>query len=92
MEPRIIKTDEQYRQYLAEVERLAELDPDPPSAEGARLEVLAKLVEDYERTAFPFVKPDPIDAILFRMEQEGLRERYRRLARWKEPRIGDPRA
>jgi len=35
LEPRIIKTDEQYRRYLAEVERLAVLDPDPDSGEGA---------------------------------------------------------
>lgn len=75
MEPRIIKTDEQYRVFLAEVERLAERDPDPGSDEGARLEVLAKLVEDYEKQRFPFAKPDPIDAILFRMEQEGLRQK-----------------
>lgn len=75
LEPRIIKTDEQYRAFLAEVERLAEQDPDPQSPEGARLEVLAKLVEDYERSAFPFAKPDPVDAIQFRMEQQNLRQK-----------------
>lgn len=75
MEPRIIKTDEQYRRFLSEVETLAAEDPDPESAAGARLELLAKLVEDYEKTRFPFEKPDPIDAILFRMEQEGLRQK-----------------
>ena len=72
---RIIKSDEQYRGALVEVERLAEQDPDPRSAAGARLEVLAKLIEDYEKSAFPFARPDPVDAILFRMEQEGLRQK-----------------
>lgn len=75
MEARIIKTDEQYRRYLAEVEGLATADPDPESPEGTRLELLAKLVEDYERERFAFEKPDPVDAILFRMEEQGLRQK-----------------
>lgn len=75
MEPRIIKTDEQYRRFLAEVETLAVEDPEPDSEAGARLELLAKLVEDYEKARFPFEKPDPVDAILFRMEEQGLRQK-----------------
>lgn len=75
LEPRIIKTDEQYRSFLAEVEKLAADDPAPDSPAGARLELLAKLVEDYEKSRFTFEKLDPIDAILFRMEQQGLRQK-----------------
>ena len=75
MDIRIIKTDVQYRQALDEVTRLAETDPVVESANGARLELLAKLVEDYEKNRFSFSKPDPIDAILFRMEEKGLRQK-----------------
>jgi HTH-type transcriptional regulator/antitoxin HigA len=75
MEPRIIKTDEHYRVFLAEVELLAAKDPDPESVQGVRLELLAKLVEDYEKIRFAFAKPDPVDAIVFRMEQQGLRQK-----------------
>jgi HTH-type transcriptional regulator / antitoxin HigA len=75
MELRIIKNDDQYRLALAEVERLAQSDPDPETPVGGRLELLAKLVEDYEKTAFPIARPDPIDAIIFRMEQQGLKQR-----------------
>jgi len=75
MDLRVIKTDEQYQRYLAEVEKLAAQDPDPQSAEGARLELLAKLVEDYEKARYPFAAPDPVDAILFRMEEQGLRQK-----------------
>src|SRR5687767_9692767 len=75
VEPRIIKSDEQYKQFLLEVERLAARDPDPESKEGARLELLAKLVEDYEKQRFAFRQPDPIEAIIFRMEQQGLRQK-----------------
>lgn len=49
MDIRMIKTDEQYRKALEEVGRLAEKDPVPESTDGARLELLAKLVEDYEK-------------------------------------------
>lgn len=75
MDIRIIKTDEQYRKALEEVGRLAEKDPVPESTDGARLELLAKLVEDYEKDRFLFKKPDPIDAIVFRMEEKGLRQK-----------------
>lgn len=75
MEARIIKTEDQYRSYLSEVEMLALLDPDSESAEGVRLELLAKLVEDYEKQSFAFARPDPVSAILFRMEQQGLRQK-----------------
>ena len=75
MEPRIIKTEEQYRRALGEIERLAAQDPDPDSSDGGRLELLAKLVEDYEKTRFHFRKPGPVEAILFRMEEQGLRQK-----------------
>ena len=75
LEPIIIKTDGQHRAFLAEVERLAALDPDPQVPDGLRLELVAKLVEDYEQTRFAFAKPDPIDAIVFRMEQQGSSKR-----------------
>lgn len=73
--PRIIKTEEQYEEYLAEIDQLIEFDPEPDSDEGARLELLAKLVEDYELSKYVFAKPDPVDAIVFRMEQHGLQQK-----------------
>ena len=74
MEPRIIRTQQQHRRSLKEVERLAALDPQRDSRDGARLELLAKLVEEYEKGRFPFRKPDPVEAILFRMQEQGLRQ------------------
>lgn len=75
LEPSLIKTDEQYRRALEAVERLAAEDPPADSPAGARLELWAKLVEDYEKTRYPFAQPDPVDAILFRMAQQGLRQK-----------------
>jgi HTH-type transcriptional regulator / antitoxin HigA len=57
------------------VVRLAGQDPDPNSEDGARLELLAKLVEDYEKIRFAFRRPDPVDAIVYRMEQQELRQK-----------------
>ncbi len=75
LEPKIIKTDDQYRAYLAEVDRLAADDPASGTPDGDRLELFAKLVEDYEKERFPFRRPDPIEAIRFRMEEQGLRQK-----------------
>jgi len=74
MELRIIKSEAQHRRYLEEARRLVKADPAPESDDGARLELLAKLIDDYERERFSFRKPDPIEAILFRMEEQGLRQ------------------
>ena len=75
MELRIIKTQEQYHRYLEEARRLARRDPAPETSEGGRLELLAKLVEDYEKERFHFRKPDPVEVILFRMQEQGLRQK-----------------
>lgn len=75
MEPRIIKSEKQYREYLTEVEQLAAEDPAMGTAEAERLELLAKLVEDFEKDRFKFDRPDPISAIRFRMEEQGLQQK-----------------
>jgi len=75
MNPRIIKTEKQHAEALAEVERLAADDPAMGSPDGDRLELLAKLVEDYEKQRFVFARPDPLSAIRFRMEEQGLRQK-----------------
>ena len=73
-----IKTERDYDAALAEVEALWGAEPDPP--EGDKLDVLSTLVEAYEARHHPISPPDPIEAILFRMEQSGLErkdlERY----------------
>lgn len=75
LEIQVIKTDVQYRAYLAEVGRLVALDPDPTSLEGKRLELLGLLVESYEKERFPIAAPTPVEAILFRLEQKGLQQK-----------------
>ncbi len=74
MEPKIIKAETDYRSYMSEVERLAFADPSPESPDGVRLELLSLLLEEYEKTRFRFEAPSPIEAIQFRMHEQGLRQ------------------
>ena len=71
----VIKTASQYQDYLSEIGQLAALDPDPASPEGKRLELLALLVETYEKERYRIPLPNPVDAILFRLEQRGLQQK-----------------
>lgn len=68
MKPKVLKTERDYRQALAQMERLMSL----PSSDKAALELWALLLENYEETHFPIASPDPVEAIRFRMEQSGL--------------------
>ncbi|MFN3656322.1 MAG: type II toxin-antitoxin system HigA family antitoxin [Pseudolabrys sp.] len=65
-----IRTRTDYKAALAEVERL--WGAKSGTAKGDRLDVLVTLIETYEARHFPMDPPDPIEAILFRMEQQGL--------------------
>ena len=48
------------------------MSAEPGTGEGDELDVLTTLVEAYERKHFPIDVADPIEAILFRMDQQGL--------------------
>jgi HTH-type transcriptional regulator / antitoxin HigA len=65
-----IRTKKDYEAALADVEHLwgAKLG----TSEGDRLDVLATLIDAYEAAHYPMDPPDPIEAIKFRMEQQGL--------------------
>jgi HTH-type transcriptional regulator / antitoxin HigA len=66
-----IKTKVDYRAALKEIEGLMTARANTP--EGERLDVLATLVEAYERKHYQMELPDPIEAIKFRMEGLGLK-------------------
>ncbi len=72
---KVIKTASDYETALREVRKLVHLDPEPSTTHGDRLEVLALLISTYEDEHFPVGLPTPIEAIRFRMDQEGLTQR-----------------
>lgn len=73
MEAKVVRTEEQYHRYLEEVQSLMALGGALDAKQCDRLELLTVLLEAYENTKFPVEAPDPIDAILFRMEEKGLK-------------------
>jgi HTH-type transcriptional regulator/antitoxin HigA len=68
-----IRTKKDHEAALMEVGRL--WGAKSGSLEGDRLDVLATLIDAYEAAHFPMDPPDPIEAIKFRMEQQGLRRK-----------------
>ena len=72
-EVRPIRTRRDYETALKEVERLWGAKAGTP--DGDRLDVLATLIDAYETEHHPMDPPDPIEAIKFRMEQQGLTRR-----------------
>jgi HTH-type transcriptional regulator/antitoxin HigA len=65
-----IRTDEDLERALAEISLL--LDASEGTQEFDTLQILSILVYDYERKHHPVDPPDPVEAIKFRMEQQGL--------------------
>lgn len=70
MDIKVIKTEIEYEAALARAEAL--MDAAPGTPESDELELLAVLIEDYETQAYPINLPDPVEAIKFRMDQQGL--------------------
>lgn len=71
MKPKVIKTDLEHKASLARIEAI--FDARPGTAKGDELELLLLLVDTYEEHAYPIDLPDPIAAMRFRMEQDGLK-------------------
>jgi HTH-type transcriptional regulator/antitoxin HigA len=68
-----IKSQRDYRRVLKEIEGLMSARRNTP--QGDRLDVLVTLVEAWERKHYPLDLPDPVEAIRYHMEQNGLQPR-----------------
>lgn len=65
-----LKNDTDYQAALTEIDKLMDAEINTP--EGDALDIWVTLVESYEAKQFPISAPNPINAIKFRMEQQGL--------------------
>ncbi|MCX6235186.1 MAG: transcriptional regulator [Bacteroidetes bacterium] len=72
MEIRLLKNEEDYKLAIKRFEELFDALADTP--EGEEAELLSYLIEKYEDENFPIDPPDPIEAIKFRMKQQGLKK------------------
>jgi len=71
---RPIKTGDQYEEALQRIYVLMQKDIVAGSRNSDELEVLSILVKEYEHEKYPVPKPDPVEAIKFRIEQLGMSE------------------
>ncbi|MBV9945350.1 MAG: helix-turn-helix domain-containing protein [Myxococcales bacterium] len=69
MDIKPIHTKADHKAALTEIERLWDAAPGTP--EFDKLDVLGTLVDAYERAHTPLLPPDPVEAIKFRLEQQG---------------------
>ncbi|UPJ53922.1 XRE family transcriptional regulator [Bradyrhizobium sp. 200] len=68
---RPLHSEADYDVALNEVERYFENEPKPGTPDADRFDLLALIIEDYERRRWPIEPPDTIDAIRYRMETGG---------------------
>lgn len=71
--PRILKSEADYESALEYVATLMDAKPDSPQED--QLELWALLIEQYEKQNHPIAPPDPVEAIKFRMDQLGLKQK-----------------
>lgn len=73
MKAKLIKTEADYEAALARLDAIFEATPGTP--EGDEAELLTALIEMYEEQTYPLGMPTPVEAIKFRMEQQGLKNK-----------------
>jgi len=73
MEMKILKTEEDYNLALQRIEAI--FDAKPNTVEGDEFELLSLLIDKYEEEHYAIDLPHPIEAIKFRMDQMGLKQK-----------------
>jgi len=72
---KVIKSEAEHKLAVERLMALMELNPVAGSNQENELEVLSVLIEQFEREQFPVDKPEPIEVVKFRMEQQGLQQK-----------------
>jgi HTH-type transcriptional regulator/antitoxin HigA len=68
-----IRNEKDYQNALNRLEKI--FDAKKGTEKGDELEILSILIDRYENENFPIGMPDPIEAIKFRMEQMGMKQK-----------------
>ena len=72
--PRVIVTDEEHERLLGEVESLMDKGGHRTAEEDAALELMVRLIEDYDERHHPLPDPGPREMLVYLMEQRGLKQ------------------
>jgi len=75
MELRVIRDELQYAALLEQAKELALSDPLRDSDEAERLALISVLLEKFEETRFKLEAPDPIDAVIYRLAELGMKQK-----------------
>jgi len=73
MQIKILKTEKDYEEALSRIDAI--FDAEPETKEGDEFELLVLLIDNYEEQHHAIELPHPIEAIKFRMEQMGLKQK-----------------
>jgi HTH-type transcriptional regulator / antitoxin HigA len=65
---RLLRSEADYEAAVDTIERYFGKEPKPGTPDADRFDLLALLIEDYEKKRWPIEPPDPVDAIRYRME------------------------
>jgi len=72
--PRVISTKQEHEQMLARVESLMDKGDRRTVEEDAALDLMVRLITDYEEEHYPLPQPTPREMLLYLMEQRGLKQ------------------
>jgi HTH-type transcriptional regulator/antitoxin HigA len=72
--PRVIASDEEHARMLGEVERLMDKGEHRSVEEDAALELMVRLIQDYDAERHPLPDPSPREMLVYLMEQRGLKQ------------------
>ncbi len=75
MDIRPLRNEADYDWALAEIESYFDQEPEPGSAEADHFELLALVIADYESKHWSIEAADPVEAIRYRMETQGLQQK-----------------
>ena len=72
--PRVITTGDQHERMLNEVEKLMDKGKHRTAEEDAALDLMVRLIKDYEEEHHPLPDPSPHDMLVYLMEQRSLKQ------------------
>jgi HTH-type transcriptional regulator/antitoxin HigA len=72
--PRVITTDEEHERMLAEVEKLMDKGKHRTGEEDTVLDLMVRLIKDYEEQHHPLPDPSPREMLVYLMEQRSLKQ------------------
>ncbi|MBI3470603.1 MAG: helix-turn-helix domain-containing protein [Candidatus Solibacter usitatus] len=72
--PRVIVTGEEHERMLAEVEKLMDRGERRSAEEDAALDLMVRLIKDYEEAHHALPDPSPHEMLAYLMEKRGLKQ------------------